>query len=329
MVSSAQIFSLAVVFVLGLNLLSEAQTPKKITRIGFVGQAKGTNLTDPNVVAFRQRLRDLGWIEGENLVVEWRFAEGVEERVPEIITDLVDRRVDVLVATGGNPVRTAKKATQTIPIVMTEHANPVGDGIVASLARPGGNITGMTSVRRELDGKRLELLKEVLPKLSHAGILWQATRTNFSFDIEHVEGIAKQFGIKLQSLGVRSLQEIDEALQALPRGHAAGVIAVQSQLINSNRERIAELAARWRIAAIYPDRRYTFSGGLMSYGSNTEEVYAQAAVFVAKILKGANPGDLPVEQPTKFELVVNLRTAQQMGLAIPAGVLRWADQVIR
>jgi putative ABC transport system substrate-binding protein len=187
----------------------------------------------------------------------------------------------------------------------------------------------MTSVRRELDGKRLELLKEVLPKLSHAGILWQATRTNFSLDIEHVEGTARQFGIKLQSIGVRTIQEIDEALQAIPKAQSTGVIAVQSQLINSNKERIAELAGKRRIPVVYPDRRYAFAGGLMSYGSNTQEVYAQAAVFVAKILKGANPAELPVEQPTRFELIINLKTAQQMALTIPSPVLRWADEIIK
>jgi putative ABC transport system substrate-binding protein len=322
-------FAFAAALVLGEGIDARAQTPKKTARIGFVGQAKGTNLTEPSVIAFRQRLRDLGWIEGENLVVEWRFAEGAEERVRDFISDLVARKVDVLVATGGNPVRIARKATRTIPIVMTEHANPVGEGLIASLARPGGNITGMTSVRRELDGKRMELFKEVIPKLSHVGVLWQATRTTFAVDIAHVEPIAKRFGIALQSLGARNIEEIDQIFQSVPKGQTAGVLVVQSQLINSNKERIAEIAAKNRVPTIYPDRRYAFAGGFMSYGANTEEVYAQAAEVVIKILKGASPAELPVEQPNKFEWVINLKTAQQIGIKIPEDVLRWANVVIK
>lgn len=309
--------------------LAEAQQPKKVPRVGFLGQSRHSSLGGQAILAFRQKLRELGWVEGENFIIEWRFAQGIEERVPEFITDFIRLKVDVMVLTGGRPVQVAKKATNTIPIVMTEASDPVGAGLIASLARPGGNITGMTSVRHELDGKRLEILKEVIPKLSHVAVLWQSTRPGIRIELKQTELAAKALGIKFRLLGVQSADDLANALKAIPGDQTTALIAVHSQLINSYREQVVEMAAKKRIPAIYQDRRYTDLGGLMSYGPNHPAIYAQSANYVNKILKGAKPADLPVEQPMKLELVINLKAAKRMGLTIPAEVLMWADEVIK
>ncbi|MBI2989412.1 MAG: ABC transporter substrate-binding protein [Deltaproteobacteria bacterium] len=317
------------VILLAAVTLAEAQQPKKAPRIGFLGQSKHSSLRGQAVLAFRQKLRELGWVEGENIIIEWRLAEGVEERVPEFVADFIRLKVDVMVLTGGRPVRVAKKATNAIPIVMTEASDPVGTGLIASLARPGGNITGMTSVRHELDGKRLEILKESVSKLSHVAILWQSSRSRLQVEFERTELAARELGMKLQFLGVQSADDFGNAFQAIPRGQTMALIAVHTQLINSHRDQIVEMAAKRRIPAIYHDRRYADSGGLMSYGPNHPSIYAQSAAYVNKILKGAKPADLPVEQPTKLELVINLKAARRIGLPIPPDVLMWADEVIR
>ena len=309
--------------------LAEAQQPKKVPRIGFLGQSKHSSLTGQAILAFRYKLRELGWVEGQNVIIEWRFAEGIEERVPEFIADFIRLKVDVMVLTGGRPVQVAKKATNTIPIVMTEASDPVGTGLIASLARPGGNITGMTSVRHELDGKRLEILKETVSKLSHVAILWQSGRSSLKVEFERTELAARELGVKLQFLGVQSAADFVNAFQAIPSGRTTGLIAVHTQLINSHREQIVEMATKRRIPAIYQDRRYTDSGGFLSYGPNHPAIYAHSATYVDKILKGAKPADLPVEQPTKLELVINLKTAKALGLTIPSEVLMWADDVIK
>jgi len=328
--SGKRIMTLLMAAILWLPFHSaQAQVPKKVPRIGFVGQSKHSSLTGQAILAFRQKLRELGWVEGENVIIEWRFAEGIEERVPEFIADLIRLKVDVMVLTGGRPVRAAKKATNTIPIVMTEASDPVGSGLIASLARPGGNITGMTSVRHELDGKRLEILKETVSKLFHVAILWQSGRSSLKVEFERTELTARELGVKLQFLGVQSAADFGNAFQAIPRGQTTGLIAVHTQLINSHREQIVEMAAKRHIPAIYHDRRYTDSGGFMSYGPSHPSIYAQSANYVDKILKGVKPADLPVEQPTRFELVINLKTAHKMGLTIPPDVLMWADEVIR
>jgi putative ABC transport system substrate-binding protein len=322
-------FTVFLLAVIDCGAIAHAQVAKKIPRIGFVGQARGTNLTDPRVIGFGQKLRELGWVEGENIIIEWRFAEGIEERVPELIADLIGLKVQVMILTGGNPVRVGKKATNIIPIVMTEHPDPLREGLVASLARPGGNITGVTSFYHELNAKQLELLKEVIPKLSHVAALWQSARPEIRSELEKTGLKAKELGVELQLLGVRSPDDFEDVFNAIPVKPTVGLIVVHSQLMNSHRRQVAELAAKKRVAAIYSDRRYTTDGGLMSYGPNIPELYVRAATYVDKILKGAKPAELPVEQPMKLELVINLKAAQRIDLTIPDGVLRWADEIIK
>ena len=322
-------FPLLLALLLAAAPVAEAQQPKKLPRIGFLGQSKNTHLNTPSVLAFRHKLHELGWVDGQNTIIEWRFAKGVEEKVPGFIADFIQLKVDVMVLTGGNPVRIAKMATNTVPIVMMETRDPVKSGLIADLAQPGGNITGMTAISQELDGKRLEILKEIIPGVSHVAILWQSSRSRVASGLERTEFAAEKLGIKLQYLGVGSTADLENAFQAIPKNKTTGLMAVHTQLINSNRKQIAEMATKRRIPGIYYDRRYAESGGFLSYGPDHSAVYAQSATFVDKILRGAKPADLPVEQPTKFELVVNLKTGHQIGIEIPPEVLRWADEVIQ
>ena len=306
---------------------AQAQQPSKIPRIGFL-----TGGGNPfSFEAFRQGMRNLGYIEGENIVIEYRSAEGDQERIPGLVTELVQLKVDVLIITSSPGVHAAKQATKTIPIIIVTQADPVAAGIVDSLARPGGNITGITSLSRELSGKRLELLKEVVPKLSRVGILWDTTDpTSATIGFKEYEAVALALKTQLQSLEVRGPNpNLDGAFQAAVKGRVSALITIRNPLTNRYQKQIVDLAIKNRLPSMYERSDYVEAGGLVSYSSNDADNYRRAAIYVDKILKGAKPADLPVEQPTKFEFVINLKTAKQIGLTIPPNVLARADKVIR
>jgi putative ABC transport system substrate-binding protein len=320
-----KIFSVALglMLLVALCLPVEAQQPAKVSRIGFLSSLASPS---PLVEAFREGLRELGYVEGKNIIIEYRYAEGRREQLPGFAADLVRLNVDVIV-TGGRPsTRAAQQATSTIPIVMAASGNPVANGFVASLARPGGNITGLTTIRGDLTGKRLELLKETASKISRVAVLWgPPAASNFKM----TEAAAQLLRLELQSLELHIPGDLEGAFQAATKEGAQALVTLRNPAIFNERKRIAELAIKNRLPAIYDDREFVEAGGLMSYGTNQADLYRRAAVYVDKILKGAKPADLPVEQPTKFELVVNLKTAKQMGLTIPPNVLARADKVIR
>jgi putative ABC transport system substrate-binding protein len=303
----------------------EAQQPKKVPRIGY--QGAGSN--DENEEAFREGLRELGYVEGQNIFIEWRFAEGKPDQVPRNAAELVRLKVDVIVTGGPTDTRAAKGATSTIPIVMTNESDPVGTGLVASLSRPGGNITGMATLSAELDGKRLELLKETLPRLSHVVALRGPGSQSFAVTLKETEAVARSLGLKLQFQEVKEPDDLNRAMEAITKARTGALIVTGGPFGIGIRKRIVEFAARSRLAAIYYRREFVEDGGLMSYATNRNDLARRAAVFVDKILKGAKPADLPVEQPTKFELVINLKAAKQIALTVPPNVLARADKVIR
>jgi putative ABC transport system substrate-binding protein len=279
--------------------------------------------------AFLQGLRELGYFEGKNIVIERRYAEGKVDRLPALAAEFVSLKVDVIISSGPTATRPAKSATATIPIVMTFDDDPVGSGFVASLARPGGNITGLSTLSPEISGKQLELLKEVLPKLGRAAVIGTSTRQGTEQTLKEMEPAAGAFGVKLQYLDVQDPKDIESVFRAASKGRADAVLVLQSPVFNSQRAQIAELAVKSRLPAAYPRREFVEAGGLMSYGVSQTDLDRRAAGYVDKILKGAKPADLPVEQPTKFELVINLKAAKQIGLTIPPNVLARADRVIR
>jgi putative tryptophan/tyrosine transport system substrate-binding protein len=308
----------------------EAQQPKKIPRVGYVSGSGDASNPGPLVEAFRQGLRDLGYIEGKNILVEYRYAEGKLDPIPSIVAELVQLNVDVIVAAALPAIRAAKQTTKTIPIVMVTTQDPVAAGIVDSLARPGGNITGLTRLTRELRGKRLELLKEVLPRVSRVGVLVDANMTELATALEDYETAASALKIQLQSLRVRgSNPDFEGAFQAAAKARVSALITVNVSLFNRYPKRIADLAIKTRLPSMYEASDFVEAGGLMSYASNDAGNFKRAAVYVDKILKGTKPADLPVEQPTKFEFVINLKAAKQIGLTIPPNVLARADRVIR
>jgi putative ABC transport system substrate-binding protein len=310
--------------------LAQAQQPKKIPRIGYVSGSGDANNPGPYVEAFRQGLRDLGYIEGKNILVEYRYAEGKLDPIPSIVAELVQLKVDVVVAAALPAIRAAKQATKTIPIVMVTTQDPVATGLVDSLARPGGNITGLTRLTRELRGKRLELLEEVVPRMSRVGVLVEANMTELAPPFKDYETAASALKIPLQSLAVRGPKpDFEGAFQAAGKARVSALITVNGSLINRYPKRIADLATKTRLPSMYEASDFVEAGGLMSYASNDAENFRRAAVYVDKILKGAKPADLPVEQPMKFEFVVNLKAAKQIGLTIPPNVLARADKVIR
>jgi putative tryptophan/tyrosine transport system substrate-binding protein len=275
----------------------------------------------------RQGLRDLGYVEGKNIVVEYRWAEGKNERLPGLAADLVQLGVNVIVP-GGNPAtRAAQKATSTIPIVMSATTDPVAAGFVASLARPNGNITGVATLLEGLGGKRLELLKEVLPKASRVGVLYDRA-ANLS-DLQETQDVARTLAVQLKMLEVRDLNDFENAFEAAKTGRIGAINVLSSAFFYAHRARITNLATKSRLAAIYEHREFVEAGGLMSYGPAFRDLFRRAAAYVDKILKGANPANLPVEQPTKFEFIINLKTAKQIGLTIPPNVLVRADKVIK
>jgi putative tryptophan/tyrosine transport system substrate-binding protein len=311
---------------------AEAQQPKKVPRIVFLS-ARGEptpSTPDPNGQAFRQGLQDLGYIEGKNILVEYRYTGGMTDRVPKLVDELVRLKVDVLVTTSTVAIRAAKQVTKTIPIVMVTSVDPVATGLVDSLARPGGNITGNTRLTRELSGKRLELLKEVVPRISRVGILWStATAPDLATTFKDYDAVAGALKIRLQSLDVRSQNDFEGAIHAAAKGRVSALISTSDSVLVPHQKKIADLAIKNRLPSMFERSDAAETGGLMSYSSVDVESFRHAAIYVDKILKGTKPADLPVEQPTKFEFVINLKTAKQIGLTIPPNVLAQADKVIR
>ena len=323
-----------VILLVGLVLaslpLAEAQQPPKVPHIGYVSGTGDPSNPGPYVEALRQGLRDLGHIDGKNIVVEFRGAEGKLDRVPNLVNELVQLKVDVLVVPIPPAIRAAKQATKTIPIVMVTSGDPVADGLVDSLARPGGNITGFATLQRDLGGKRLELLKEVIPGLSHVGVLRDAESQSGAIDFKEYEAAARTLKIQLQSLEVRGHNpDLEGAFHAAAKRRVGALITVTNANLFLQQRRIADLAIKNRLPSMFQGGTWVESGGLMSYSADDVEVFRRAATYVDKILKGTKPADLPVEQPTKFELVINLQTAKALNLTIPPLVLMRATKVIK
>lgn len=308
---------------------ADAQQPARVPRIGFLHPDPIMSARLHRLDAFRQGLRELGYVEGQTIALEVRSAEGKRERLPALAAELVRLSVDVIVTATVPGIQAAQQATKTIPIVMAVVADPVATGFVASLARPGGNISGLSMMAPEVVGKRLELLKEAIPRVSRVGVLWNPANPAAALSLSETEAAARALGVRLQLLEVRSPEELDGAFGAAARDRAGALIVLPDPMFLTHRTRIADLAAKSRLPAIYYARDYVEAGGLMAYGANLADLYRRAAYFVDRILKGAKPAELPVEQPTKFELVINLKTARALGLAIPQSVLMRTDQVIQ
>jgi len=304
---------------------ADAQQAGKVPRIGWL---RNVSPPDPLFEAFRQGLRELGYIEGKSIVIEERWAEGKAERLPTLAAELVRLPVDLIVTVTTPAIQAAQKATGTIPIVMAASGDPVGAGLVASLARPGGNVTGLSLLGPELDGKRLELLKAALPKLTRVAFLWDPGNRGLALRFRELRGAARALDLSLQSIEVRHPSEIENALAAIAK-RRPGAILIPAPMALLYREQITAFARRNRMPLMYDAREYVEAGGLISYGTNISDLCRRAATYVDKILKGAKPADLPVEQPTKFEMVINMKTAKALGLTIPRSVLSLADEVIQ
>jgi putative ABC transport system substrate-binding protein len=311
-----------------LSLSAEAQQPKKIPRIGFL-VASALSANSARTEAFRQGLRALGYVEGKNIVIEWRYAEGIADRLPSLAAELVRLKVDIIVTAGPAVTQPVKEATSTIPIVMAQDPDPVGSRFVASLARPGGNITGLSTLAPELSGKQLELLKESIPRLSRVAVFGNSTRPGNAQALREIEIAAKAFGVKLQYLDVLSSKDVASAFRAASKGRAGAVLMLGNPVATSQRTQITDLAVKNRLPAIYDRPEFVEDGGLMTYSVSQNDLFRRAATFVDKILKGRTPADLPVEQAMKFEFIVNLKAAKQIGLTVPPNVLVRADKVIR
>ena len=319
---------LFLVVLLALGVTAEAQQPTKIPRIGFLGASSASALAARRE-PFRQGLRELGYVEGKNIVIEARYTDARPERLADLAAELVRLNVDVIMAQGGQSVRAAQNATKTIPIVMIAVSDPVSLGFAASLARPGGNITGLSTQAPELGGKRLELLKEIVPKLSRVAVLGDRNSPGYGPQKREIEVAAPALGLKLQIVEPGP-KDLESAFSTITKERAgAALIVLQGPLTGSYRKQIVELAVKSRLLTTYPESEFVEIGGLMSYGTSVADLYRRAAVYVDKILKGTKPADLPVEQPTKFELVINLKTAKQIGLTIPPEVLARANRLIK
>jgi putative ABC transport system substrate-binding protein len=309
----------------------EAEQPAKVLRIGLIyperrGDARGGD----RIEAFRQGLRDLGYLEGKNIVIEYRYAEGKDDRFPDLAAELVRMKVDIIVTATDPGVRAAKNATKTIPIVMAHvGSDPVEAGLVGSLARPGGNVTGLTSLAVEIAGKRLELLKETVPKVARVAILYDPGARGSLSQRKEAENAARLLGLTVQSWAVRGADGFEGVFAAMSNERPDGLFVTGGPLMFEHEKRIAGLALKSQLPSAYSRRESVDAGGLLSYGPNRADMYRRAATYVDKILKGARPADLPVEQPTKFELVINLKTAKALGLTIPRSVLSLADEVIQ
>jgi putative ABC transport system substrate-binding protein len=319
--------ALLVTLVLGLlaaPLAADAQQPGKVPRIGLI---RPGSPPDPLVEAFLQGVRDLGYVEGRSIAIEYRWAKGKLERFPDLTAELVRLKVDVIVTTGTSGGLAAKQATSTIPIVVPVMIDPVGAGLVASLARPGGNLTGLSLMSPELSEKRMELLKEAFPMVSRVAVLRDPRIP--PMDLPPTEAAARARGLDLHTLEVRDINDLEAALAAAKKGRAGALNILTSAFFFAHRARIVEAMARARLPAMYPQREFVDVGGLMSYGPSLPDLFRRAAHNVDRILKGAKPADLPVEQPMKFELVINLKTANALGLTIPQSVLMRADHVVQ
>jgi putative tryptophan/tyrosine transport system substrate-binding protein len=312
---------------LALSLAALAQQAGKVYRIGFVWD---TPAVWPHALeAFRQGLRDLGWIEGQNIVIEYRWAEGRFDRLGGLMEGLVQLKVDLIVAPTSIYTSAAKRATSTIPIVFVSHADPIGSGHVASLARPGANATGLTIIMSETMAKSLELLKATIPGLTRVAVIWDPATPSHIPGVKAIEAVGGTLGLRLQTLAVRSATEFDSAFSAIVRERAGAVLVLSTPLFMGEAKQLAELALTHKVPTMFGPREHVEAGGLLSYGPDRADLYRRAAAYVDKILKGANPADLPVQQATKFELVINLRTAKALGLTIPQAVLLRADEVIQ
>jgi len=321
---------LATLFLANVSL-ADAQQTGKIFRIGFLdaSTASGSAVL---VNAFRQELSKLGWIEGKNIAIEYRFAEQKNERLPELAADLVRLKVDLIVTSGGTTPLAAKRATTTIPIVMAGGGDPVGAGLVTSLARPGGNVTGNSSLTPELNTKRLEILKDAVPQLGRVGLLWTSGGANIGLDLQlkELRAAAPVLKLKLEEIETQlDAKGLESAFQTATQKQVGAVMTITTRRFFAERKRIVELAAKHRVPAIYFQKEFVDGGGLMSYGVDYTDLYRRAAVYADKILKGAKPADLPVQQATKFEFVINLKAAKQIGLTIPPDVLARANKVIK
>jgi putative ABC transport system substrate-binding protein len=304
-----------------------AQQPQKVPRIGFLS-LNSRSSTATNADAFRQGLRDFGYVEGRNIVIEWRYADGKSDRLPSLVSELILLEVNVIVTSATAPAHAAKQATSTIPIVIANHNDPVGAGLVASLARPGENATGLSNMQIELGGKRLELLKEV-KRVSRVAVLQIPSAPATPPQMKEIEAAASSLGVRLQPVGWETAKDLKTAFSTMIKGRADALITFSGPRFGLYRTQIIDLSTKNRLPAMYPDVVYVESGGLMSYGAKTTDLFRRAAVYVDKILKGTKPADLPVERPIKFEFIVNLKAAKEIGLTIPPNVLARADRVIK
>jgi len=324
-----KLFWLITVILLALIHRAEAQQPKKVPRIGFLASGTASS-AEESLAPFRQRLHELGYVEGKNIVLEYRLGEGNPDRLPVLAAELVRLKVDVILIIGGTPpAMAAKGATATIPIVVAGLSDPVATGLVSSLARPGGNITGITVMNEELAGKRLELLKETFPEVSRVAVLWNSTNPGAALNFKETQAVARRLGLQLQSLDVHSVNDLEGAFESATRSGAHALDVLRTGPLTSQFRRIADFAVKNHLPSIHDRSDFVEAGGLMSYGANIADTSRRAAVYVDKILKGTKPADLPIERAMKFELVINLKTAKQIGLTIPQSVLYQADKVIK
>ena len=327
-IKNSKLVFVAAALLLTLATNASAQQSTKVPRIGFLMGSPSAAIT-ARIDAFRRGLREFGYVEGKNIIIEWRSAEGKLDRLPALAAELLRLNVEVIVTGGSTSSVAAKEVTTAVPIVMAYDDDPVGSGFVASLARPGGNITGLSTLAPDISGKQLELLKEIVPKLSRVALFGTSTRSGNAQSLREVDLASAAFGLQIQYIDVLTPKDIGTAFQAARKGRAEAMLVLSSPVIFSERTTIADLAAKSRLPAIYPQSDYMDAGGLMFYGPSITDLFRRAAIYVDKILKGAKPADLPVEQPTKFDLVINLKTAKQIGLTIPQSVLYKADKVIK
>jgi ABC-type uncharacterized transport system substrate-binding protein len=312
---------------LAAPLAVRAQQTAKVYRIGFVWDSP--TVWPHALEAFQQGLRDLGWVEGQNIIVEYRWAEGRFDRLPGLMDELVRLKVDLIVAPTSIYTGAAKRATSTIPIVFVSHADPIGSGHVASLARPGANATGLTIIMSETMAKSLELLKAIIPRLTRVAIIWDPATPSHLPGVKAVEAAGRTLDLQFQTLAVRSAAEFDSAFSAIGREHAGAVLVLSTPLFIGEAKQLAELALTHKLPTMFGPREHVEAGGLLSYGPDRADLYRRAAAYVDKILKGTKPADLPVQQATKFEFVINLKTAKALGLTIPQSVLLRADEVLQ
>jgi len=310
------------------GVVVQAQQPAKIPRMGFLSAVPLSNMS-ARVDALRQGLRELGYVEGQNIVTEYRFAEGKPDQVSQNTADLVRLKVDVMVTAGATDTRAAKNATSTIPIVMAQDIDPVGSGFIASLARPGGNITGLSSLTPEITGKQLELLKDIVPRLSRVAVLWTSIEPGNTQTRKETDGAARALALTIHYFEVQSSNDLEGAFKAATRERSQALVVLRNPVLGPHRTQLMALVAKNRLPTMFPRIDYVESGGLMSYGASDIDLFRRAATYVDKILKGAKPADLPVEQPKKFEFIINLKAAKQIGLTIPPNVLARADKVIK